>query len=157
MATASLRSLLAERQHAAVILARYEGLRRIKKQIKAEGRLRLSELPRAAEIVLDGLDQGHQLALIAAAQAAVDAEAQIIVAHELTQCGPERRSSSSISFLKMRRSHRRSSGTLWDPHFRHDQAKRAAVDFAYAMPALTLVLRGGVRQAPSRAGATAPR
>jgi hypothetical protein len=47
MATSSLRSLLAERQAAAVVLAQQAAMRIVKRQIKAQGRVKLSTLSAA--------------------------------------------------------------------------------------------------------------
>jgi hypothetical protein len=45
MATPSLRSLLAERQAAAMVLARQAALRAVKRRIQKEGRIKLGSVP----------------------------------------------------------------------------------------------------------------
>ena len=69
MATPSLRSLHAERQHAAVILARQAAQKAVKRQIQREGRIKLSSLTaaRIARLAYEWLD--HHPELIAEALA----------------------------------------------------------------------------------------
>lgn len=71
MATAILRSLLAERQHAAVILARQSAMREVKRRIQKEGRVKLYSASAATLTRLgnEWLDQHPELLVEAAERA----------------------------------------------------------------------------------------
>jgi hypothetical protein len=69
MATPTLRSLHAERQHAAVILARQAAETAVKRRIKREGRIKLSTLTAAhiARLAIEYLEAHPELIAEAAA------------------------------------------------------------------------------------------
>ena len=69
MTTPSLRSLLAERQHAAVILARQAAETAVKRRIQREGRIKLSTLTAAhlARLAIEHLEAHPELIAEAAA------------------------------------------------------------------------------------------